>query len=109
MILAAAKVGGIDANNTLPAEFIYGNLMIEANVIYQAYAAGVERLLFLGSSCKGPHVFFRNGSDSKASGAQARKTTRQRAVSKSKVGTRKSSWLRLLQVSEHLPMYAFRD
>jgi GDP-L-fucose synthase len=51
VILAAAKVGGIHANNSYPADFIYENLMIEANVIHQAYAAGVERLLFLGSSC----------------------------------------------------------
>lgn len=51
VILAAAKVGGIHANNTYPAEFIYENLMIEANVIHQAYTAGVNRLLFLGSSC----------------------------------------------------------
>ena len=51
VVLAAAKVGGIHANNTYPAEFIYENLMIQANVIHQAKAAGVERLLFLGSSC----------------------------------------------------------
>jgi GDP-L-fucose synthase len=51
VILAAAKVGGILANNTYPAEFIYENLMIEANVIHQAYRSGVKRLLFLGSSC----------------------------------------------------------
>jgi len=51
VILAAAKVGGINANNTYPAEFIYENLMIECNVIHQAYEAGVQRLLFLGSSC----------------------------------------------------------
>jgi len=51
VILAAAKVGGIHANSTYPADFIYENLMIEANVIHQAYDAGVERLLFLGSSC----------------------------------------------------------
>lgn len=51
VVLAAAKVGGIYANNTYPADFIYENLMIEANVIHQAYAAGVDRLLFLGSSC----------------------------------------------------------
>ena len=49
--LAAAKVGGIHANNTYPAEFIYDNLMIEANVIHQAWRAGVQKLLFLGSSC----------------------------------------------------------
>lgn len=51
VVLAAAKVGGIHANNTYPADFIYENLMIEANVIHQAYGAGVQRLLFLGSSC----------------------------------------------------------
>ena len=51
VILAAAKVGGILANNTYPAEFIYENLMIECNVIHQAYASGVKRLLQLGSSC----------------------------------------------------------
>ena len=49
--LAAAKVGGIHANNTYPAEFIYQNLMVQANVIHQAWCAGVKRLLFLGSSC----------------------------------------------------------
>ena len=49
--LAAAKVGGIHANNTYPAEFIYQNLMIEANVIHAAHQADVQRLLFLGSSC----------------------------------------------------------
>lgn len=49
--LAAAKVGGIHANNEYPADFIYENLMIEANVIHQAYASGVKKLLFLGSSC----------------------------------------------------------
>jgi GDP-L-fucose synthase len=51
VVVAAAKVGGIHANNTYPAQFIYENLMIECNLIHQAYAAGVERLLFLGSSC----------------------------------------------------------
>jgi GDP-L-fucose synthase len=51
VVVAAAKVGGIHANNTYPASFIYENLMIEANLIHGAYAAGVERLLFLGSSC----------------------------------------------------------
>ena len=51
VIFAAAKVGGIHANNTYPADFIYDNLMMELNVIHQAFAAGVERLLFLGSSC----------------------------------------------------------
>ncbi len=51
VILAAAKVGGIHANNTYPADFIYENMMIEANVIHEAFRAGVQRLLFLGSSC----------------------------------------------------------
>ena len=49
--LAAAKVGGIHANNTYPAEFIYQNLMVEANIIHEAWQAGVQKLLFLGSSC----------------------------------------------------------
>ena len=49
--LAAAKVGGIYANHTYPADFIYQNLMIEANVIHQAFASGIKKLLFLGSSC----------------------------------------------------------
>ena len=49
--LAAAKVGGIHANNTYPAEFIYQNLVIESNVIHAAHVSGVQKLLFLGSSC----------------------------------------------------------
>ena len=49
--LAAAKVGGIHANNTYPAEFIYQNLMIQNNIIHSAYTSGVGKLLFLGSSC----------------------------------------------------------
>lgn len=56
VILAAAKVGGIHANNTYPAEFIYENLMMECNVIHQAFKAGVKRLLFLGSSCIYPKL-----------------------------------------------------
>lgn len=56
VFLAAAKVGGIHANNTYPAEFIYQNLMIEANIIDAAYQNGVERLLFLGSSCIYPRA-----------------------------------------------------
>lgn len=54
--LAAAKVGGIHANNTYPADFIYVNLMIEANVIDAAFRSGVKRLLFLGSSCIYPKM-----------------------------------------------------
>lgn len=54
--LAAAKVGGIHANNTYPAEFIYQNLMIEANVIHAAHIHGIQKLLFLGSSCIYPKL-----------------------------------------------------
>ena len=54
--LAAAKVGGIYANNTYPAEFIYQNLMIQNNVIHSAYQSGVQKLLFLGSSCIYPKL-----------------------------------------------------
>ena len=56
VVLAAAKVGGIHANNTYPAEFLYDNLMMQANVIQAAHAAGVQRLLFLGSSCIYPRL-----------------------------------------------------
>lgn len=51
VMLAAAKVGGILANNTYPADFLYLNLIIEANVIHSAFRAGIQRLMFLGSSC----------------------------------------------------------
>jgi GDP-L-fucose synthase len=54
--LAAAKVGGIHANNSYPAEFIYQNLMIEANIIHEAWKVGVQKLLFLGSSCIYPKL-----------------------------------------------------
>jgi len=54
--LCAAKVGGIHANNTFPAEFIYDNLMIESNVIHNAWKVGVNKLLFLGSSCIYPKL-----------------------------------------------------
>ena len=56
VIIAAAKVGGILANNTYRAEFIYDNLMIEANVVHSAYKNNVEKLLFLGSSCIYPKL-----------------------------------------------------
>lgn len=56
VFLAAAKVGGINANNIYRAEFIYDNLMIEANVIHAAYKNGVKKLLFLGSSCIYPKM-----------------------------------------------------
>ncbi len=58
VILAAARVGGIHANNTYPAGFIYENLMMQANTIHQAHGAGVQKLLFLGSSC----IYPRNAS-----------------------------------------------
>lgn len=54
--LAAAKVGGIHANNTFPAEFIYQNLMMQANIIHEAWRHGVQKLLFLGSSCIYPKL-----------------------------------------------------
>ena len=54
--LAAAKVGGIHANNTYPAEFIFDNLMIQNNVIHCAWLAGVKKLMFLGSSCIYPRL-----------------------------------------------------
>ncbi len=56
VIVAAAKVGGILANDTYPADYLYDNLMIEANVIHAAHQAGVDRLLFLGSSCIYPRL-----------------------------------------------------
>jgi GDP-L-fucose synthase len=56
VILAAAKVGGINANNTLPAEFSYQNLQIQLNVIHGAYLSGVKKLLFLGSTCIYPKL-----------------------------------------------------
>ena len=54
--LGAAKVGGIHANDTYPAEFIYDNLMVECNVVHQAWKIGVQKLLFLGSSCIYPRM-----------------------------------------------------
>ena len=56
VFLAAAKVGGIVANNSYPAQFIYDNLMIQTNIIHSAYLAGVKRLLFLGSTCIYPRL-----------------------------------------------------
>jgi GDP-L-fucose synthase len=54
--LAAAKVGGIYANSTYPAEFVYENLMVQSNVIHHAFLSGVRKLLFLGSSCIYPKL-----------------------------------------------------
>jgi GDP-L-fucose synthase len=56
VVMAAAKVGGIHANDSYPAEFIYENLMVEANVVHEAWRSGVRRLLFLGSSCIYPRM-----------------------------------------------------
>ena len=56
VFLAAARVGGIQANNAYPAEFLFDNLMIEANIIESSFRAGVEKLLFLGSSCIYPKL-----------------------------------------------------
>src|SRR6185369_6443081 len=56
VFLAAAKVGGIIANSTYPADFIYDNLQIQTNVIHQAWLTGVKRLLFLGSTCIYPKL-----------------------------------------------------
>ena len=56
VIIAAGKVGGIHANNTYPADFIYENLMVQANVIDAAFKNGVQKLLFLGSSCIYPRM-----------------------------------------------------
>jgi GDP-L-fucose synthase len=56
VVVAAARVGGIHANSTRPAEFIYDNLAIEANIIHSAHASAVEKLLFLGSSCIYPRL-----------------------------------------------------
>jgi GDP-L-fucose synthase len=56
VVVCAAKVGGIHANNTYPAEFIYDNLMIQTNIINSSYKYGVKRLLFLGSTCVYPKL-----------------------------------------------------
>lgn len=56
MYMAAAKVGGIHANNAYPAEFIYDNLMVQANLVHEAWRSGVQKLLFLGSSCIYPRL-----------------------------------------------------
>lgn len=56
VVIAAAKVGGIHANNTYPAEFIYENLMIASNLVHESFKAGVTRVLFLGSSCIYPKL-----------------------------------------------------
>jgi GDP-L-fucose synthase len=61
VFLAAARVGGIMANNSFRGEFIYDNLMIQNNIIHQAYRNNVKKLLFLGSSCIYPKLAFEGG------------------------------------------------
>lgn len=80
--LAAAKVGGIYANNEYPAEFIYENLMIEANIIHQAYVAGVKKLLFLGSSCIYPKLAVQPMTESALLTGQLEPTNEPYAIAK---------------------------
>ena len=80
--LAAAKVGGIYANNTFPAEFIYQNLMIECNVIHQAFLSGVKKLLFLGSSCIYPKLAEQPMSESMLLTGQLESTNEPYAIAK---------------------------
>lgn len=80
--LAAAKVGGIHANNTYPAEFIYENLMMECNVIHAAHLAGVEKLLFLGSSCIYPKLAAQPMSESALLTGELEPTNEPYAVAK---------------------------
>jgi GDP-L-fucose synthase len=80
--LAAAKVGGIHANDTYPADFIYINLMIEANLIHAAYKAGVKKLLFLGSSCIYPKLAEQPMSEEALLSAHLEKTNEPYAIAK---------------------------
>ncbi len=82
VILAAAKVGGIHANNEYPAEFIYQNLMMEANVIHEAYSSGVKKLLFLGSSCIYPKLADQPMSEGTLLSGQLEPTNEPYAVAK---------------------------
>ena len=82
VILAAAKVGGIHANNEYPAEFIYQNLMMEANVIHEAYSSGVKNLLFLGSSCIYPKLADQPMSEGALLSGQLEPTNEPYAVAK---------------------------
>jgi GDP-L-fucose synthase len=80
--LAAAKVGGIHANNTYPAEFIYQNLMIEANIIHASFLNNVSRLIFLGSSCAYPNDIKRKISESDLLSSRVEKTNEPYAIAK---------------------------
>jgi len=80
--LAAAKVGGIHANNTYPAEFIYQNLMIEANIIHEAWRVDVKKLLFLGSSCIYPKLVSQPMSESTLLTGELEPTNEPYAIAK---------------------------
>ncbi len=82
VLLAAAKVGGIHANSEYPAEFIYENLMIECNVIHQAFAAGVKRLVQLGSSCIYPKAASQPMSESSLLSGPLEQTNEPYAIAK---------------------------
>jgi GDP-L-fucose synthase len=80
--LSAAKVGGIHANDTYPAEFIYENLMVECNVIHQSWQSGVNKLLFLGSSCIYPRLATQPMKESELLGGKLEPTNEPYAVAK---------------------------
>jgi len=82
VFLAAARVGGIYANSTFPAEFIYDNLMIEANVIHNAYLTQVQKFLFLGSSCIYPRLAEQPIKESSLLGGYLEKTNEAYALAK---------------------------
>ena len=80
--LAAGKVGGIHANNTYPAQFIYQNLMMEANVIHEAWHAGVQKMLFMGSSCIYPRMAPQPMAENALLGGQLEPTNEPYAIAK---------------------------
>jgi len=80
--LAAARVGGIYANNTYPAQFIYENLMVQNNVIHQAYKSGVKKILFLGSSCIYPKIISQPMSESAILSGKLEPTNEPYAIAK---------------------------
>ncbi len=82
VIIAAAKVGGINANNTYPAEFIYQNLMIQNNIIHSSYLLGVKRLLFLGSSCIYPKMSSQPMTESELLSGKLESTNEPYAIAK---------------------------
>ena len=82
VVLAAAKVGGIQANNTYRADFIYDNLMIESNVIHTSYLYGVKKLLFLGSSCIYPKMSLQPIKEEYLLGGYLEETNKPYAISK---------------------------